>query len=456
MRAFLSLVLCLICVGCKSIERLVRNSPLSGVETGAGRVNVWPIYYQSGDKIAVLWPVFDDDERGFALRPLVTRDEGDWEVLWPLSRWNTETGDWNVLLAYRMDESYGVFPVIGFGDFSYVGPVWWNREDENKLTGAGLFPLAAWSEEFSHIGPVWWGSETSGDGSKSISSYGLFPIVDFGHGFNNIGPMFWGYDDDDEMNFAVAFPLFGFGEAEDGSGMLLSLLGGRGWDKNGETSFVNVLGPVFHYDREGESESTAVLWPLFWNSEWTTGNDRHTEWGSWPIFDHRVSRDEKGEKTMTETSAIAGLFRHAGKDGTVALRLLPLFSHRTKDGGYEAVLDWLSLYGHKEHDNGDTALHIGTPMVFEYRGGEGGYRWSSLLGTISYETEGDKSEFSLLYYLYRQKTSGTETRRDFFPFISWDSGEKRSGFSFLWRLFNWERNGDKVGGHIFFIPWGDR
>ena len=75
---------------------------------------------------------------------------------------------------------------------------------------------------------------------------------------------------------------------------------------------------------------------------------------------------------------------------------------------------------------------------------------------MRYQTFQDQSEFSLLYYLYRQKRTSTETRRDIFPFVTWDSGEKRSGFSFLWRLLNYERKGDKVGGHFLFIPWGER
>ena len=29
------------------------------------------------------------------------------------------------------------------------------------------------------------------------------------------------------------------------------------------------------------------------------------------------------------------------------------------------------------------------------------------------------------------------------------------GFSFLWRLFDWESVGDKSRGYFLFIPWGD-
>ncbi len=78
-----------------------------------------------------------------------------------------------------------------------------------------------------------------------------------------------------------------------------------------------------------------------------------------------------------------------------------------------------------------------------------------MLGILNYESSAERSEFNFLYYLYRQKSVGKETQRDFFPFISWDSGEKHSGFSFLWRLFSWQRHGEQTSGHILFIPWGD-
>ena len=110
--------LCFSGAGCSSVERLFRNSPLSKAEVTADRVNVWPLYYKNGVQTAVLWPVFDDDDRGFALRPLITRDGSRWEVLPPLASWDAQGGDWTVLTAYRRGESHGFFPVYGVGDLS--------------------------------------------------------------------------------------------------------------------------------------------------------------------------------------------------------------------------------------------------------------------------------------------------------------------------------------------------
>ena len=134
-------------------------------------------------------------------------------------------------------------------------------------------------------------------------------------------------------------------------------------------------------------------------------------------------------------------------------RILGLTSYHTTESRGRGFGDWLTLFGYSDREDG-SKWHFGTPAVFNYSSHADGMQWSSLLGTLHYETVGEDSEFNFLYYLYRQRTTGGETHRDFFPFSTWDSGEERSKFSFLWRLFNYERNGDDVSGHFLFIPWG--
>jgi hypothetical protein len=118
MRSHLLLLLLLLglpCVGCHSIIRLFRNSQLQGAAARPDRVNPWPLLHGDGDRLAVLWPIFDDDEHGFALRPLITRDRPNWELLPPLCWWNAESGDWVFLPAYSVGDNFGVFP-LPWGD----------------------------------------------------------------------------------------------------------------------------------------------------------------------------------------------------------------------------------------------------------------------------------------------------------------------------------------------------
>ena len=56
----------------------------------------------------MLWPGYDEDVKGFALRPLITHDGDHWELLPPLGYWNTKTGNWMFLPAYSLDESFGL------------------------------------------------------------------------------------------------------------------------------------------------------------------------------------------------------------------------------------------------------------------------------------------------------------------------------------------------------------
>ncbi len=418
MRRYLLLLIVLTLPACESLDRLFRNSPMGG-EASADRVNLWPAYYENGESIAVLWPIFDSDENGFALRPLVTKDYEHWEVLPPVAWWDAESGDWVVLPAYSFENASGVFPIAGFGDFNYVGPVWWMPGDEEGGEGA---------------------------------AGGLFPLVDIGHGFNNIGTVFWGYDKNGEMDYFVAFPFYGYGEGEDGAVRYLTPLGGMGVDAEGETDFLNVLGPVYHYNRNDSGESRTVLWPIYNDF---TGENRDM-WSVWPAVQHETWRDDDGELTGWESNYLSGLVEFGGQENVESMRIAPLFAYSSEKGRGGDLLDLFTLYKHDDKGKNGKVMHVGTPLLFNYRErGEDRQSWNSLLGTIQYSENAKASEFRLLWYLYRQRSTETETTRDLFPFVSWDSGEERSRFSFLWRLFNWERNGDKTGGHVLFIPWGD-
>ncbi|NOT30848.1 MAG: hypothetical protein HOP15_10420, partial [Planctomycetes bacterium] len=76
---------------CLTGERLWRVSPFDG-GSASERVNLWPLAYHNGQETSVLWPLFDVDERGFALRPLVAKDGAAYSVLFPLAAWDTDAG----------------------------------------------------------------------------------------------------------------------------------------------------------------------------------------------------------------------------------------------------------------------------------------------------------------------------------------------------------------------------
>ena len=69
-RAALLASLALLTSACVTGDRLWRVTPFEGASSGE-RVNLWPLAYHDGDETSVLWPLFDVDQRGFALRPIV-------------------------------------------------------------------------------------------------------------------------------------------------------------------------------------------------------------------------------------------------------------------------------------------------------------------------------------------------------------------------------------------------
>lgn len=496
--------------GCAEQSRLWRiqpftaptsTAPASAADDAAAagdRINGFPLLYSAGGATAVLWPLMDFDARGFAVRPLLSKDGSDWDVLFPLSHFDADTGDGWWLTAYSCGDDAGLFPLFHVGpEFNYAGPAWWRRGGDGSLANWGLFPIA-WANgdsgnglflnayryeqnvglfpllnfgpKLDWIGPAWWRSDESGvtdvgllpiawadldSGNGFVlpaywsgGDFGLFPLFHVGDSFDAIGPFWrsvepdgdattrygmfplvWGesgrqrssllaaplwyqldepghslcaallppiwWEDEGavERHFVLPFyacladtdgsltvvpPLFAAREAdgesewwtllangwsapestglnvyplwwsstegEQSSRMLLPLfyerergderllltpLGGYGWDASGTTAFTNVLGPLFHHSRGPGVDTTALLWPLF---ERETRRDPHddaagatTETRAFPLFGV--------ESTPTGHDAwfLAGLGRDVDEGAIDATRLWPLWS--SVDGG---------------------------------------------------------------------------------------------------------------------------
>jgi len=377
------------------------------------------------------------------LFPLLTIGPG---LNWAALAWWDKDSDGKV-------ESYGLFPVASKGErFGQVGPVVWGYDEDGERDFFMAFPLFGYGtledeREVGWAGPVWWVD----DPADELESWGLFPLTTHLGRFHQVGPVFWGDDENDDTDYLVAFPLFWFDRREDGGGMMLSLLGGKGWDAEGKAEFLNVLGPVYHHTEFAEGESTHVLWPFV---HWAN-TESESSWCLWPLFGHTTTKATAEDGPSATTWGLLGLVESERSEQLDSLRVAPLFSYVAERGDGQDFFDWISLVGYERHDAERTSLHIGTPLVFNYHDDGAGTRWNALIKIFDYESDGTDSRFDLLYYLYRRETIGTETRRDLFPFITWDTGEERTKFSFLWRLIDYERTGDKTGGHLLFLPWGE-
>ena len=352
-------------------------------------------------------------------------DHDDVDVLFPLSHFDTKSGEGWALNGYSFGGNRGLFPLCNFGPefnfatlaywtqdgkgvsnagvfpianvsrdgVSWVGPAFWSRAGEHgDVDQMGLFPIAYADDDFGFFGPAWWrrDSDTFGlfplfthgelswygplwsTGQGTEKSFGVFPLVwdthidgeerftvlplyqhrksaagesrfvlpfyghiedaHSSHSFTllgdawtkdapaesglNVYPLYWSAHEKDESR-QMLLPFYFYRERADDR-LLLTPLGGRGWDANGESKFVNVLGPIYHYS-EGhvgepgmgqDVETTALLWPLFERDR--TGNTTNTR--VLPLF------GVESTPSCTDSWQLFGLGRYVADASSTSFR----------------------------------------------------------------------------------------------------------------------------------------
>lgn len=342
--------------GCASGERMVRLSPFGDDEPAPDRINLWPLWYADGAKNAVLWPLVDWDDHGFAVRPLAARDDDELDLLWPLAHVELESGSFWALTAYRDvgSDLRGLFPLVGWGQLNYLGPAWWTREraEAREIDGFGLFPLV-WRDrdaDTTVVFPLWWDLH---------DSFALAPFWwhDRQSESRVLFPLWWEFaEPDGSSSSQTLFPLWHYAEEGDRR-RLITPLGGRGWSADGTTRFVNVLGPLWHHSSSGPDEAyTAVVWPLF-----TAERDGAASTTTLlPLWSHEVDP----ARQLDETSLLLGAGRHRRDLHGESWRAWPLFA--TSDHpSHESFSDLFTLWGRREQE-GARETQVGTALLFQF------------------------------------------------------------------------------------------
>lgn len=452
----------LLIVSCASSRRLARvfNEKTDNTSKEADRTNMFPLFYISGNSTSFLWPLIDSDEHGFSIRPLFNKEDDEYAMLFPLSAWN---------------------PVENEG---WVGPYYWNKnhsalfplyykDDEHTqfLTyyshpgGSCLFPLYLYFDDANETGfyTLLGGLSKHGDstnvmaallwwsGSKPGSSYKtLFPI--FHHGLDKdeeclyIFP--WLSYKDKHESASMLFPLFYQSSNDQGDYSFYTLLGGHSrdgsssdtmaallwWSGSKPGSSYKTLLPIFHHS-EGADEESLYIFPWY-SSKSSKSKSRFL----FPLFKSSQSYDEEGRLSRDQWNfpmLIPLVEKQNTKNGTNTSALLgALFEHEVNgDSSSGDVLIFLA-----DWENTPKSSKFRFPAIFNLR------------GLIEVSKDEEKSKVNFL--LYSHEKTEKSVRRDIFPFITWDSGENESGFSFLWRVFETHNRNGKKGGHIFFIPYG--
>ena len=133
---FLLITMMLSLGACASTNRMMRITPFSRNEVSdPDRINLWPLLYKSHDRTSALWPLFDMDDQGFALRPLVALENDSVSLLGPLAGWDRKKDIWWVIPAYKFEKNKGVFPLYSRevkGDTVTTSALLWAFKDKRE------------------------------------------------------------------------------------------------------------------------------------------------------------------------------------------------------------------------------------------------------------------------------------------------------------------------------------
>ena len=489
---------------CASTKRMTRIMPFGRDEVSdPDRVNVWPLLYQSNDCTSVLWPLFDMDDQGFALRPLVALEGKSVSVLGPLAGWDWDKDIWWVIPAYRFENDYGVFPLFGQGNKAgYIGPAYWLKEG-GSVNGFGLFPLGYYGQKWGHVGPAFWFKEQPEDSVKSfglfplgyygqkwghagpafwfkeqtgesvngfgifplgyygqkwgyfgtawwsfddhdnLSKGGLFPILTLGTKVEQVGPVFWDNDNDDNTNFLTVLPLFHY-EKKSNAFTFISPLGGRGWNNDRNARFTNIMGPLFNIYRQGEETTTHVLWPVFYLK--TGPGVSRTR--LFPLFTH----DMQG--ATTKTSVLWPVFQSKRSPYMSSTSLFPLFS-RKEQGSSRTTSVLLGTYKHKL--DGDRRYTRMWPIFSDSNMGlnPDPVDYFTLYSNLR-DDNASRIQIgtSLLYSMTRDRTGEITDWNALAGAINYRKENGSDKYNVLWYLYRMNRDSEMVNRDIFpFITW---
>ncbi|MCM8532163.1 MAG: hypothetical protein NE330_13465 [Lentisphaeraceae bacterium] len=392
----LSILTVLLLSSCASSRRLSRfyDEKSEPSDKESERANLFPLFYNNGESTSVLWPLIDKDEHGFAIRPIYNKEDNEQAFLFPLSGWNTETKEgW-------------VGPLVWDKDYHALYPIYYKDEDDFQFltyydftNSTGIFPFFHSSDQVNCFAA---GLYSWNDHKKFTCHQFLWSLL-----------ANWKNQKETDDYSHYLFPWYSSKEGQNETTALFPLYYSKENSKR-----KSCLTPL-SFSETSKTDSSLVLFPLYYSSEKydKEANPKSSYW-QFPIILPLVSSE-----TKTNSSSNESLFGILYKDET---------NQGKRQGSIFGFLaDW---------ESDETSERFRFPALFD------------MTGLIDISQNGDTSKAN--YFLYSYETSPEMTRRDIFPFITWDSGKDESRFSFLWRIYETHEKDGQKGGHFFFVPWG--
>jgi hypothetical protein len=341
-----------------------------------------------GRELSRFFPLFNYDHKG---------ETKDFALLWPFYR-EKSTKDSQALSALSV-LPIGLFRLNKPADsFSALNLFWWGESRDKEKLGAvteshGLYPLYSYDKE-----NVQWGvpPKAKGKGGSDAEKKNVrtnFRLLDL------LTPL-------DSPHFKVSeIPIISW---------ILPFLE-HSQDKNGWEKWALPLG-LFDWRKQPEWQQLMVGTPfLFFDSWREQGHGLHIA----TLFWDNVRESPKGAKPGVRTHS-QGLW--------------PIYTYkRNASGGINAsLLDPLWFWGEATGEEEHVSALL---KIFDYRR----------------QPNGD-NRFFFIWRAYHRDKRGDAVSWEAFPFLNWDSSPEHSRFSFLWRLFEYEKATGKRSMRLFFSP----
>ncbi len=445
------------------------------LDLGGELVNLWPFYYRNNDYVSALWPVFDYDGYGLAVRPFFNCEGDEYSILFPLTAWNPVNGDGWGGIAYWRPKAFGMFPLFHSGpEVTYVLPVWFRDRSSEKLL---ITPLG---------GMTWGGGTTAG-------MWGPY-LWNTASGKHCVLPL-WYYG----PTYSCLFPLYYYNSSS-GRNLLITPLGGGSWNESERTLvFGNVyVGresfgafPLFHWGTDFHHIGPAWwtkkgnhgFFPIYWDVDdvhtvvpfyWNCGKNADT--GIFPILNISLDPskgapaywamplfyyapplpEDASDRSMKLFSLLGGWGRDSKGEIDFWHLLGPLLIRNSSETGSSTGVALINWYWRSQYRRWDDTYRLGS-LVLDTAASEEVRRQAAALLAPGREFAEVEREI-----IERRKT---QWRRGWtvWPLLCWEKTPEESKFEalpvdpfFQLPLAQFENKGDGWSWNLFWLFGGNR
>lgn len=414
-------------------EYEVRQGPVED------RVNLWPLLYYRDPALSALWPLMELTDDHFALRPLcsvygLAGDDTIVNVLWPIARFDSRTGENRVFPLFWGKNHASAFPLYWHRDRPHVGgvfdmliPLWSYSKDRNGYNTHVLWPVFNVKDRPGKKGGRVWPLVGSYSSGQDNYSFAMWPLGHRWSGPDKAGsavlPLYLHRKDADETLFVslpysfsksengdtwrMVPPLFYSARGNNGSILLTPLYssgesgdGKRKWSLLFPVCFTSVnedskvRGSLLGFTSRRGDEMTWMAFPLLSGGKsgkdggeaWMLGPVAHASWGDQKGSHHLFPfylKSETPERSMLLSLPWSSCERPSGE----SWQFSPLMYLNIKNSDGETLLTPLYARGNSVSKKSDWQT---VPPLYYRRTDSDGKLFTTLLGGVRKGADGRK------------------------------------------------------------------